>query len=442
MALTQNSPSDYSYTTTSSTGYSPRVYGASADFSINGLVSSSQWTPITGTFKPTERKTYYVNIGNFQQSNPPASQPQTQVYHYVDAVGIYKIPTAGPAVSTCPDTPVTIGTNCGIPGAMYVWSIAGTNMPYVPSVPQIRVQPTATTTYTLTVTLPNQETRTSSVTVTVVPAPTPAILLSSIDKCAKRATYQIMNYNAAYTYSVTPSNGLTLQQSNPISASFSIQGASTSSGGSFTLTRTGCGTSTTTTYVDFTTPSPGGYYTSGYGPSYSNPVALTTYQYIDITNPQGGYVNMQLTNTPYTYSFTADMVGLYLANTTGKWTQFILKPGQAVNITATALNSPCPEVGRFVFIASKGTYGYRVAPNPVSDEVTVTANESSIVEGGVSSNTEFEAELYDRFGKQMKSQKARSGKAIFDVRDFPEGLYQIRVGKGKNAVSERIQVTH
>lgn len=435
---------DYSYTT--SPGFTPRLF-TPGSFGAHALVSERRWTPITGTFKPTQGGQFYVNIGNFQQANPANPPRQTQVYHYVDAAGLYEIPTAGPAVTTCPGVPVTIGTGCGVPGAAYTWSSPG-GPTISPGSPQIRVQPPATTTYTLTVTLPNGATRTSSVTVTVAAAPSPVVALTDNNTCAQTATYSITNYNPAYTYTVTPSSSdFALQQSNPVGATFSLRATSTATRGSFTLTLSGCGTTTTTTYIDLTPPAPGGYF---YVASDGNSNPLRTYQFLNITNYQGADIGMFITNTPYTFSFSSDLPGLYLTNTTGTATHFILKPGQGTTITVTALNSPCPMRGQYAFIASSTGYSYRVAPNPVSEELTVTAVEEAPPADAASAATStaapasipLDADLYDRFGHKVKSKHDDHGKAVVDVRDLPEGLYELRVGKGKNALTERIQVTH
>jgi len=152
---------------------------------------------------------------------------------------------------------------------------------------------------------------------------------------------------------------------------------------------------------------------------------------------------MFLTNTPYNFQFTSDLAGLQLSNTSGTSTHFILKPGQGTTITATAINAPCSIVGRFAFIARSGYY-YAAAPNPVSSELTVTA-----VEEGSSADTPasivaplFDADLYDSYGRKVKSKRSDHGKAVLDVRDLPTGLYNLRAGQGKDALSRHIELTH
>ena len=146
---------------------------------------------------------------------------------------------------------------------------------------------------------------------------------------------------------------------------------------------------------------------------------------------------MFLTGTPYTFQFTSDMPGLYLTNTTGTATHFILKPGQGVTITATSTNASCTIVGRYAFVARSGAYGYSFAPNPVSDQLTVATTDPASTTAAP-----FDAALYDNHGKKVKLRRSENGKALIDVHDLPEGLYNLRVGSGKNAQSEHIQINH
>ena len=154
---------------------------------------------------------------------------------------------------------------------------------------------------------------------------------------------------------------------------------------------------------------------------------------------------MFITGTPYTFNFTSDLPGLYLTNTQGTATHFILKPGQGTTITATSTNAPCKIVGHYAFVA-RSMSGYSFAPNPTSDELTVTANDSASpttdTSAGTATAVPFDAELYDGYGRKVKTQHGEHGKAVLNVRDLPDGLYNLRVGKGKDAVSEHIQVAH
>ena len=123
---------------------------------------------------------------------------------------------------------------------------------------------------------------------------------------------------------------------------------------------------------------------------------------------------------------------------------FTLRANQRAQFTVSGDVAGCGRISRTITLAAYGNYYYAYAPNPTSDELTVTA-----VDGGKLANAEpsttaapFEAELYDRFGKKVKTRKSEKGRVKLDVRDVPEGLYNLRVGKGKEAISEHIQITH
>jgi len=223
----------------------------------------------------------------------------------------------------------------------------------------------------------------------------------------------------------------------------------TGSGPTFTATvsNNASGNSTITalvgeceTSVSITIPTgpgePTGYYTGG--PNGSG--TLTTYQSFPTTSAGGVDIGMFL-NEPYNFTFTSDLPGLYLTNTSGRATHFILKPGQGTTITATATNAPCGLVGRFVFICPRSGYRYTATPNPASEELTVTSTDSATGER-LEKAAEFDADLYDTYGKKVKTQHSNHGKAVFNARELPDGLYNLRIGQGKDAYSEHIQVKH
>lgn len=105
-----------------------------------------------------------------------------------------------------------------------------------------------------------------------------------------------------------------------------------------------------------------------------------------------------------------------------------------VDITATATDGSACLSGTYFFVAA--SY-YSIAPNPASDEVIVT-------DAGADPQTPsvFDVELYDSYGKKLKAKKSERGKAVLDVRDLPNGLYNLRVGQGKEAVTEHIEIAH
>lgn len=73
----------------------------------------------------------------------------------------------------------------------------------------------------------------------------------------------------------------------------------------------------------------------------------------------------------------------------------------------------------------------------------MTATDPAGAESAASpADVPFDADLYDGHGKKVKTQHGDHGKAVLDVRDLPAGLYNLRVGQGKKALSEHIQITH
>lgn len=165
-----------------------------------------------------------------------------------------------------------------------------------------------------------------------------------------------------------------------------------------------------------------------------------TLQTVQFVSP--GDVTLFL-NEPFTFTFSASPSSVYLNNTVGRSTSFRLNANESVQINVTSSQPDCGLAGRFVFSTSGG-YGYRLAPNPASDELTVTANDPAnpSADSPTSPSAPFDADLYDTYGRKVKTKKSDHGKAVLDVRSLPEGLYNLRVGTGKNAYSEHIQVTH
>jgi hypothetical protein len=145
-----------------------------------GPSGNGNWKRVSRQFTGKEETT--ITFGLFSNSvngDPSNFEPlpntsfATSTYLFLDDVAIYKIPTAGPSVSTpCPAS-FQLGEGCDIPGATYSWKITGSNI-VLPNTLQITVSPSSTTTYTQTVTLPDKSISTSSATVTVTAKPTEA----------------------------------------------------------------------------------------------------------------------------------------------------------------------------------------------------------------------------------------------------------------------------
>jgi hypothetical protein len=183
-------------------------------------------------------------------------------------------------------------------------------------------------------------------------------------------------------------------------------------------------------------PAPGGYYYAG-----SASGNLATYQYVG-----QGQVSLFM-NGPYNFTFSSNNSSVNLSNTSGRNTSFYLGPNSGVAITATATNAPCGVSANFTFVSNR-PYGYSFAPNPASDELTVTATDtpdaSAAKQSSVTSEVAFTAELYDNHGRKVKTKRNTLGKAAatMDVRDLPNGLYNLRISEGKQIISEHIQITH
>ena len=125
---------------------------------------------------------------------------------------------------------------------------------------------------------------------------------------------------------------------------------------------------------------------------------------------------------PYDFTFTSSSSSILVNKGGPQLAGFYLQAGQGVQITAS-YGGDCGVFGSFAFTTNDG-YSYSFAPNPASSELTVTAS------GEGQPAEPFDADLYDSFGKKVKTKKSEQGKAVLDVRDLPNGLYNLRAGKG------------
>lgn len=145
----------------------------------------------------------------------------------------------------------------------------------------------------------------------------------------------------------------------------------------------------------------------------------------------------------YTYTFTSDQATVPIFGGPGRTAAFSLKTGQGVGITIRGVGSACNMSRNVVFTTNRGYYSYSLAPNPANSELTVTATDPASAEGASApADVPFDADLYDGHGKKVKTKHGDHGKAVLDVRDLPAGLYNLRAGQGKEAISEHIQITH
>ncbi len=235
------------------------------------------------------------------------------------------------------------------------------------------------------------------------------------------------------TWSASPSNYFTTATG---SGSQFVTSAAAGAQGSATITATfPCGPPVTKT-VSVGSAYPTGQYRYN-GSNYT----LTGTHFVGYNSVITMYLNQ-----PYNFTFTSSDPNVPLS-TSGNSTSFSIpySVGQ-VTITATAAgtSSDCGVSGGFIFVGTG--YRYMVAPNPAASELTVSddadAPAASAAKGNASDTKSFQVDLYDTYGKKVKTKQSERGKAVLDVREVPDGLYNVRVGTGKNAYSEHVQITH
>ena len=122
-----------------------------------------------------------------------------------------------------------------------------------------------------------------------------------------------------------------------------------------------------------------------------------------------------------------------------------LSAGQRAQFTVPFSGSSCGAGSGTFTLAAYGGYRLVTTPNPASSDLVVTAVDEDQPETSVTPSATappFEVELYDSRGKKVKAGKSKKGKAAVDVRELPAGLYNVRAGKGKEAISKHIEITH
>jgi len=89
---------------------------------------------------------------------------------------------------------------------------------------------------------------------------------------------------------------------------------------------------------------------------------------------------------------------------------------------------------------------YSVKPNPAASELVVArtpfANNNAAESRDASAQSPIEVRLYSSFGTLVKEGKTPADQLVIDVQDLPNGIYYLRSGTGKNAVSKAIEVRH
>ena len=261
------------------------------------------------------------------------------------------------------------------------------------------------------------------------------ILSGPVQVCAGiTATYTSGSANV--TWRAEPASLFT--NSSGSGSQFSTSAASGAKG-TATITLTYCGG----TQVQSVRVGPGeatGYF---YGGGQSN----RTLQTVQFVSP--GQFTMFL-DGPSKFTLTSSSSSVPLSNTTSNSTSFYLGPNQGVTVRAVSSQPGCGLDTNFTFAPSRPGYTYAVTPNPSNSELTVTAVESTATDRSVTNSAAadlstaepFDADLYDIHGKKVKIRRSDHGKAVIDVHDLPEGLYNLRIGSGKDAYSEHIQISH
>jgi subtilisin family serine protease len=190
--------------------------------------------------------------------------------------------------------------------------------------------------------------------------------------------------------------------------------------------------------------STGLYSTQGVYSTYDNGTTLQSFQLVPTNQRYYLYVNQ-----PYDFNFSAisQQSVPYPITKTGPQTAYFDFSGvPSIQVLATAPSSaPCSAQSSFVFRSSNS---FRVAPNPASSELTVT--DASAEQSVTSTNTDsmkakvesFNADLYDIQGHKVRTQRSGHGKATLSVQDLPAGPYILRVGQGKGAHTEQVQISH
>lgn len=175
---------------------------------------------------------------------------------------------------------------------------------------------------------------------------------------------------------------------------------------------------------------------------------LSTYQYV-----QAGYY--YITMEPGDYTFTSSSSSIPVTKINSNTAAFTLPAGGSFQVSATQNNtaSGCPKSSNFVFINSMYFYG----PNPANDELNIEmaqdmsdSNPVAVQNKSVPSTQnpkkenkqEFTAELYDNYSKLMISKKSTLKKVKMDTRNYPAGLYILRLISGDDVQSKHIQIIH
>lgn len=259
---------------------------------------------------------------------------------------------------------------------------------------------------------------------------TPALItITGPDLVCSSVTFEVNMTNVNWT--ATPASLFTTSTGSGRYFSTAMASGARGTGTITATTVDGCSRSVSKT-VKVGPAEPSGYF---YGGNTSS-TPLQTVQFVS-----AGQYSIFM-NEPYTFTFSSSSSSVALSSYSGRSTSFYLPSNQGFTIYVNSSQPECGLAGQYTFAPAR-TYQYSFAPNPVSTELTVTATDSASAEGEIApADIPFDTDLYNIYGKKMKTKHADHGKAVLDVRDLPEGLYNLRAGQGREAISKQIQISH
>lgn len=133
----------------------------------------------------------------------------------------------------------------------------------------------------------------------------------------------------------------------------------------------------------------------------------------------------------------------YTAPSTYQAAHLRLLPFESASFSVTTRSVPTgcnqPTLD-FNFHADGGSPQYIAAPNPATDQLTVS--DTRAASGTRTTAVPFQAVLFDTFGRQMKASSSTGSRAVLDVHDLAAGLYNLRIETGGQPVMQHIQVVH
>lgn len=97
-----------------------------------------------------------------------------------------------------------------------------------------------------------------------------------------------------------------------------------------------------------------------------------------------------------------------------------------------------------VYVTNCGSWLFRVFPNPTSDVINIESqikNETAITEfNEMTSSDELKYELYDFYGKSLKSEYIKNLHTSINVSAFRNGIYILKIISKDNTETHRIVI--